>query len=327
MELELYKKFVKEQRKQYFAEYMPYDFIYHQFEKAGFTNQSMDYFINNASSIIEVLRDKAWNDFQAKEHIFTSTMLSSLYSENDVEKMTSSEAIAWFVEKFPRHIYSLNLSNTQSRRSRAGKEFETIIELILIGADIPMDSQGNIGKKFFIDKGLGKLVDIVSPGSIEYVLNKRDTVLISAKTSLRERWQEVPEEMGRTGAREMFLVTLDDLISKEVIENLNDANIQVVTTLKLKQNKYANYHSVISFEKLLSILKETAVKWIDFDYSEETRAEIRENLERQLEKHKEHKFVADYYRRYLKRFSLESPILTNFDQSSTIEETIEGEIL
>ena len=42
-------------------------------------------------------------------------------------------------------------------------------------------------------------------------------MLISAKTTLRERWQEIPEEMGRTGAREMFLVTLDDTISKEVI--------------------------------------------------------------------------------------------------------------
>lgn len=299
MELEVYKKFVKKQRKKYFSEDMPYNFIYRQFEKGGFTKKSTTYFFDNASAIIDFLRTESWKEFQSKEHQFTSKMLSSLYSESDVEKMSSSEAIAWFVEKFPMHIYNLNLSNTQSRRSRAGKEFEAIIELILIGADIPMDSQGNIGKKFFVDKGLGKLVDIVSPGSVEYVLNKRDTVLISAKTTLRERWQEVPEEMGRTGAREMFLVTLDDTISKEVIENLNDANIQVVTTKSLKQEKYAAYHSVISFEKLLSILKETAIKWTDFDYSDEAKAEIKMNIEKQLEKHIDHSFVVDYYSRYL----------------------------
>lgn len=290
---------MKKQRKEYFADDMPYDFIYRQFEKGGFTKQSTDYFFDNASVIIDFLRTESWKGFQSKEHHFTSEMLSSLYSESDVEKMSSSEAIAWFVEKFPMHIYSLNLSNTQSRRSRAGKEFEAIIELILIGADIPMDSQGNIGKKFFVDKGLGKLVDIVSPGSVEYVLNKRDTVLISAKTTLRERWQEVPEEMGRTGAREMFLVTLDDTISKEVIENLNDANIQVVSTKSLKQGKYSNYHSVISFEKLLLILKETAIKWTDFDYSDEAKAEIKINIEKQLGKHIDHSFVVDYYTRYL----------------------------
>lgn len=63
-------------------------------------------------------------------------------------------------------------------------------------------------------------------------------MLISAKTTLRERWQEVPEEMGRTGAREMFLVTLNDTISKEVIENLNDNNIQIVVTQTIKEERY-----------------------------------------------------------------------------------------
>ncbi|HEN1040728.1 TPA: hypothetical protein U3S56_000486 [Streptococcus agalactiae] len=299
MELETYKEFVRKQRRDYFSEDMPYDFIYRQFEKGGFTKKSINYFFDNASEIIDFLRTESWKEFQLKEHLFTSEMLSSLYSESDIEKMSSSEAIAWFVENFPMHIYNLNLSNTQSRRSRAGKEFEAIIELILIGADIPMDSQGNIGKKFFVNKGLGKLVDIVSPGSVEYVLNKRDTVLISAKTTLRERWQEVPEEMGRTGAREMFLVTLDDTISKEVIENLNDANIQVVTTKTLKEKKYATHHCVISFETLLIILRETANKWTGFKYSDEAKAEIKINIERQLEKHTDHSFVVDYYNRYL----------------------------
>lgn len=303
MNLEDYKAFVKEQRDSFFSDDKPYDFIYRQFEDSGFTKQTTDYFYQNASLIIEIIREKSWQEFQNKEHQFTSKMLSSLYSEKDVEKMTSSEAISWFVEKFPSHIYNLNLSNTQSRRSRAGKEFEAIIELILIGSDIPMDSQGNIGKKFFVDKGLGKLVDIVSPGSIEYVLNKRDTVLISAKTTLRERWQEVPEEMGRTGAREMFLVTLDDTISQEVIENLNDNNIQIVVTKTIKEKRYNSNHSVITFEKLLNILKETALRWEDFDYSEESKEEIKLSLQKQLEKHQNHSFVSDYYQRYLDNFN------------------------
>ncbi|WP_272456958.1 hypothetical protein [Mycoplasma bradburyae] len=40
-----------------------------------------------------------------------------------------------------------------------------------------MDSQGNIGKNIFIEKELGKLVDIVSPGVIEYMINKRNTLI------------------------------------------------------------------------------------------------------------------------------------------------------
>ncbi|HEO2439511.1 MULTISPECIES: type II restriction endonuclease [Streptococcus] len=302
MELEEYKNFVQKQRKDYFIDDMPYNLIYRHFEKLGLTSQSIEYFFKNASYIMEQLRENSWNEFQAKEHEFTSKMLSALYTTRDVENMTSSEAIAWFVEKFPMHIYNLNLSNTQSRRSRAGKEFEAIIELILIGADIPMDSQGNIGKKFFLDKGLGKLVDIVSPSSSEYVINKRNTVLISAKTTLRERWQEVPEEMGRTGAREMFLVTLDNTISQEVIETLNDANIQVVTTYSIKEANYKKYHSVISIENLLVILKETVEKWKNFTYTEEVKNEIRLNLEKQLSKHQQHTFVKEYYERQINKF-------------------------
>ncbi|KAA9293329.1 type II restriction endonuclease [Streptococcus anginosus] len=302
MELEEYKNFVQKQRKDYFIDDMPYNLIYRHFEKLGLTSQSIEYFFKNASYIMEQLRENSWNEFQAKEHEFTSKMLSALYTTRDVENMTSSEAIAWFVEKFPMHIYNLNLSNTQSRRSRSGKEFEAIIELILIGADIPMDSQGNIGKKFFLDKGLGKLVDIVSPSSSEYVINKRNTVLISAKTTLRERWQEVPEEMGRTGAREMFLVTLDNTISQEVIETLNDANIQVVTTYSIKEANYKKYHSVISIENLLVILKETVEKWKNFTYTEEVKNEIRLNLEKQLSKHQQHTFVKEYYERQINKF-------------------------
>lgn len=61
------------------------------------------------------------------------------------------------------------------------------------------------------------MVDTVSPGVTEFEINKRDAVLISAKTTLRERWQEVPEEMGSTGAREMFLATLGEKVSDNVL--------------------------------------------------------------------------------------------------------------
>ena len=90
-------------------------------------------------------------------------MLSKLIDKEKVSCMKPDEAIEYFVEEYPEQIYSLSLSNTQSRRSRAGKEFEAIIELLFIGAGIPVDSQGSVGKQFFTNTGLGKLVDFVSP--------------------------------------------------------------------------------------------------------------------------------------------------------------------
>lgn len=295
--IEDYSESIKKERKNWFP--LPYDLVYEQFEKKQFHLKDTEFFMKNASMIIEILRENCWGYFYPLEKKFTSTMLQKLISKNEINSFNGLEAITWFIENYPEHIYALTLSNTQSRRSRAGKEFEAIIEMILIGANIPMDSQGNIGKKVFVDKGLGKLVDIVSPGTVEYILNKRNTVLISAKTTLRERWQEVPEEMGRTGAREMFLVTLDESISSEVIENLYNANIQIVTTRKNKKTNYFTFNNVLEFEDLMNILKTNALQWSNFSFSKEDITNIRAILEKQLSKHENHSFIKAYYQKQI----------------------------
>lgn len=299
IDIDKYRELIRNERTKRFDG--PYDLTYIQFEKQGYHKKDVDFFFNNASEIIENLRNSNWNEFVPLEKRFTSEMLSKLVDKHKIANKTGLDVITWFVETFPEYIYALTLSNTQSRRSRAGKEFEAIIELILIGAKIPMDSQGNIGKKAFTSKGLGKLVDIVSPGAIEYTANKRNTVLISAKTTLRERWQEVPEEMGRTGAREMFLATLDDGITSEVIETLNDSNIQVVTLKSIKENHYAKYSNVISFEDLLTILKSNTLAWDGYQYDETSKNNIVKSLKKQKLKHTNHPFVSKYYEDQLNR--------------------------
>lgn len=291
--IEKYKALVKEKRGEFIKQ--PYDLVYDNFVKLGYDKVQKEFFLEKASEIVEKVRESSWSEFLPLEKNFTSTMLRELIDKNTVSNMTPENAITWFVEKYPEHIYALNLSNTQSRRSRAGKEFECIIELILIGAGIPLDSQGNIGKQEFVSKGLGKMVDVVSPGVLEYLINKRNTVLISAKTTLRERWQEVPEEMGRTGAREMFLATLDTTISSDVLNTLYEANIQVTTTKSIKEKYYASNSRVLTFEKLLEICLDNLSHWDNYNYSVEETEKIVELINRQIEKHSNHKFVEDYY--------------------------------
>lgn len=287
-----YKKIIKDERKKSFD--TPYDLTYKVFEDLGYHKKEPDYFIENASEIVENLREGCWNRFQESEKNFTSRMLLNLIDEEKIKKMTSLEAITYFVENYPKHIYDLNLSNTQSRRSRAGKEFEAIIELLLVGAGIPMDAQGNIGKKIFIEKGLGKLVDLVIPGATEFTINKRYAILVSAKTTLRERWQEVPEEMGRTGASEMFLATLDST-SQQVLDTLYEANITLTTTKNIKKTCYNDNIRVFTFEDLLLSARSNLDRWENYSYSEsELESEI-SLIEKQMKNHADHKFVYDYY--------------------------------
>lgn len=297
--LEKFQGIIKTERQRTLA---PYELVYKGFISLGYNQQEANYFFKNASTVVEALRDFCWSNFIPEEERFSSNMLKKLIDDSALNGLSAREAIERFIDSYPQHIYQLCLSNTQSRRSRAGKEFEAIIELLLMGAGIPMDTQGNIGKKIFIDKSLGKLVDIVSPGVVEYVIDKNYTSLISAKTTLRERWQEVPEEMNRTGAREMFLATLDDSITTEVLNTLYEANIRIVTTKSNKLTNYATERRVIDFETLLGICSTNQQHWSLDTYNAEEKVAIITNIDKQIEKHKNHEFVCDYYKKRKEQF-------------------------
>lgn len=287
--LDEYKQIIKDNREHAFKQ--PYESVYDVFLRLGYDKKNAAYFQQNASSIVEQLREHTWDTFKPVEKEFTANMLCKLIDEKRIQGLTAAEAITWYVENYADHIYALTLSNTQSRRSRAGKEFEAIIELLLAGASIPFDAQGSIGKKEFARKELGKLVDLVSPGVVQYVINKRDTVLISAKTTLRERWQEVPEEIQRTGAQEMFLATLDTDISDDVLRILYEANIQITTTESIKKKFYEDNDRVLSFEKLIEICRGEKEKWEGYPYKSDALEQIMENKKKQIEKHDNHEFL------------------------------------
>lgn len=290
MRIDEYKEFVKNERASFFKS--PYELVYDAFTNLEFDTQTEDFFRTNASEIVLYLREECWNEYLPTERDFISKMLTALINENLYsEDMSPKEIISSFITDCPEHLYQLSLSNTQSRRSRAGKEFEAIIELVLLGAGVPMDSQGNVGKKFFSDKGLGKLVDVVSPGVMEYLIDKNYVALISAKTTLRERWQEVPEEMGRTGAREMFLATLDENVSEEVLDTLYESNIRITTTRDIKNRCYPTNYRVLDFESLINICLQNDNHWNNFNYNDSQLSEKRKMLREQISKHSAHPFV------------------------------------
>lgn len=292
-----FRALIKKERKNNFP--TPFDVSYKAFTDLGYDKKDKEWFINNASLFVESMRSQSWTEFVQYEREFNKTMLLKLVEPEKLKGMDPVKAVETFVTNHPEQIYDLSLSNTQSRRSRAGKEFEAIIELMLVGADIPAEAQGAIGKKEFMDKKIGKLVDFVSPGVVQYLHNKVNTVLISAKTTLRERWQEVPEEVTRTGAREMFLATLDHGISKETQDILYESNIYIATTTKNKEQAYNNNSRIFSFEDMLSRAQDMANKWNNETYNQDELDQMCNHLERQIKSHKNHKYVKEYYQNKL----------------------------
>ena len=297
---EKFKKLVKTERTEHFI--TPFGLVYKTFIDLGYHQKDCSYFMEHASEYIVNMRKGCWNEFIPLEKDFTTRMLTYLIDADKVQNMNPVEAIKDFVLEYPNHIYDLSLSNTQSRRSRAGKEFEAIIELLLIGADIPSDSQGAIGKQYFQTHQIGKLVDFVTPSVAEYLANKRNTMLISAKTTLWERWQEVPEEVNRTGIREMYLATLDEAISGESLRIMYEANIIVVTTKTNKEANYPTNNMVITFEEMLMIGRETTDKWNNYNYSQQDKSLLLSHIVNQIEKFSNYDYVKEYYQKRLDQF-------------------------
>ena len=155
--------------------------------------------------------------------------------------------MVWFPEKF-KDIDALMLSASQQRKSRAGYSYEHHIEAMLIGGNIPFEKQVIIESK--------KRPDFVLP-SVKFVdshMKGADTGLIlSAKTTLRERWKQVEREKKN---RRLFLTTVDENIAGNSIEDMASIGINLVipeSLLKSKEAEYAGHKNVISFKEFCEV--------------------------------------------------------------------------
>lgn len=273
MKLDHFKNLYKKERSNYILN--PSAYANHIFVKYKFDQKNYSFFKNTPDDFVYGMRSAAWNDFLILEKAFNASMATMLLDHSQSVKSLSSvlsnvnlnpeekvkKVIGDYIKLYDEHIYELNKSNTQSRRSRTGKEFEAIICKLLTYTHIKYDTQGTISKKLFSAVGLGKLVDCVVPGALEYNSEKHKCALISMKTTLRERWAEVAEELTRTGAQSMYLLTLDDDISDDKINNLYTHNIILVVPDHLKSTYHSKNPKVYGFSNLLSELDNIMTYW------------------------------------------------------------------
>lgn len=225
--------------------------------------------------ILDELRAESWAAYledEAKFHKFIVTYLTQerpiprkilsrlIDIELDPEEIAGLEKEKLF-EKLSRvvgdyagsvmpYIYALCLSTTQSRRSRAGNEFEAILEAFMDILEYPYDTQKKISTNLFRETGLGKKVDLVMPSAEAYQRNRSKCAIVTAKTTLRERWQEVAEELSRTGVPHIYLVTLDTAVTQNVINTMKPYNITLVVRSSEKTSKFSEFETVKSFDDL-----------------------------------------------------------------------------
>ncbi|AQW82916.1 type II restriction endonuclease [Campylobacter pinnipediorum] len=222
---------------------------------------------------IFLIREETYKEFLKQEHEFNTYVLKSLAIKFDIPKI-KMDAISdelysiskkgkydfktELINKFgdyasliSPYIYILSLSNTQSRRSRAGKTFEYTIYYIYEYLGYPYNAQSQIGKNAFSNMGLGKIVDSILPSADAFSEFRNQCIIGSMKTTLRERWQEVVEEINRSNLPNIYLLTTDNNISENQIKQMREHNIILVVNKEVKDT-FLNYRNVISFETYLT---------------------------------------------------------------------------
>jgi hypothetical protein len=134
------------------------------------------------------------------------------------------------------------LSASQQRKTRAGRSFEGHIAAMLRAGSIRFSEQAVTG---------GRRPDFVLPDARTFKLGHARTyneaLVLSAKTTLRERWKQVSRE-GFNCA--VFLATVDDRVPDAAIKEMASDGIGLVvpeSLIRSNETCYAKQSSVISF--------------------------------------------------------------------------------
>jgi hypothetical protein len=191
----------------------------------------------------EISRSIEWDLFREYQRRERSVALVRLVMGDEPRAVQPAEVIRRLIDELPA-IDALMLSAAQQRKSRAGYSYEHHIEAMLTGGSIPFEKQVILDSK--------KRPDFILP-SLAFVDGSRadagSGLILSAKTTLRERWKQVEREMG---ARRLFLTTVDENIAGSAIEDMASIGVHLVipeSLLKAKETEYGGHMNVLSFAR------------------------------------------------------------------------------
>jgi hypothetical protein len=189
-----------------------------------------------------ISRSIEWNLFREFQMRERSVELIRKLIGDKPRHLDEKDIIRMLIDKF-QEIDAIMLSASQQRKSRAGYSYEHHIEAILIGGNIPFQKQVIIESK--------KRPDFILPSS-KFINAKHEVsstgLILSAKTTLRERWKQVQIEKKD---RQLFLTTVDENIASNAIEDMASIGIYLVVPEALMNSnvtEYSNHQNVMSFK-------------------------------------------------------------------------------
>lgn len=185
---------------------------------------------NPGDAVMEISRDIEYTLYKRVERRYRAAEVIRIITEG------GSDTVASVIKGYPE-LNAMFLSASQTRKSRAGRSFEHHIARLLRDGQILFQEQAVTG---------GRRPDFVLP-SVKALKTKVRTydeaLILSLKTTLRERWKQVPMEKFHCA---LFLATVDDRVSSDAIEDMRNLGIHLLVPESLKKSKETCYDSKVN---------------------------------------------------------------------------------
>lgn len=191
---------------------------------------------NPGDAIMKISRDIEYSLYKRAERRYRAAEVIRIITSGGADIVSS--VVRGFSD-----LDATFLSASQHRKSRAGRSFEQHIARLLRDGRIAFEEQAVTG---------GRRPDFVLPSLVVLKSKKRtfvEAMVLSAKTTLRERWKQVAMERFNCA---LFLATVDDRVSSAAIDDMSTQGIHLVVPESLKKSKETCYNgktNVITFRE------------------------------------------------------------------------------
>ena len=162
-----------------------------------------------------------------------SDLIEKLTGKNNVELVSRA------LQSLYPDLWRVFLSRSQSRKQRGGQDFQDQIKTLFQLTGIPFDEQTR-----------DYHTDFVIPSQDFYEKDRTRAMIFSIKRTLRERWQEVVEELYHTRCPNVYLATADDatkISTKTHVEGIRRYNMHLVVWDDVKREKFPGEPAVKSY--------------------------------------------------------------------------------
>jgi hypothetical protein len=191
----------------------------------------------------DISRSIEWDLFRKFQRKERAVELVRIVLGDEPAKVDAAGIIKRLIDTLPE-IDALMLSAGQQRKSRAGYSYEHHIEAMLTDGGVPFDKQVIIAAR--------KRPDFILP-SLQFMESgkpgAKTALILSAKTTLRERWKQVEREKADNN---LYLTTVDENIAGNAIEDMASFGVHLVIPESLRKSKLAEYEghaNVLSFRE------------------------------------------------------------------------------